>query len=116
MADLLIYADTLRSPELRHEVPVAIPDPFLYAERNGDRNAVVSSFEIERIKAVALELEVLPPEEFGVDELFAQGPRSRGDRARARAARVPAPRPRGRAVPATFPVELADLLRANGIT
>ena len=37
MTDVLIYGDTIRSPELRHEVPVAVPDPFLYVERNGDR-------------------------------------------------------------------------------
>ena len=33
--DVVMFADTFRSPELRHEVPVAIPDPFLYVERNG---------------------------------------------------------------------------------
>ena len=33
--DVLIYADTLRSPELRHEIPAGIGDPFLYAERDG---------------------------------------------------------------------------------
>ena len=33
MPDILIYGDTIRTPELRHEVPVAIPDPFLYAEK-----------------------------------------------------------------------------------
>ena len=38
MADVLIYADSLRSPEMRHEVPIAIPDPFLYAERDGERS------------------------------------------------------------------------------
>ena len=37
MPDLLIYGDTMRSPELRHEVPVLIPDAFLYAEKNGRR-------------------------------------------------------------------------------
>ena len=35
MTDVLIFADTVRSPELRHEVPVAVPDAFLYVERNG---------------------------------------------------------------------------------
>ena len=37
MADVLIYADTVRSGELRHEVPLGIADPFLYVERNGSR-------------------------------------------------------------------------------
>ena len=32
MPDVLIVGDTVRSPELRHEVPLSVPDPFLYAE------------------------------------------------------------------------------------
>ena len=72
VADVLIYADSLRSPEMRHEVPVAIPDPFLYAERDGERHLVTSSFELDRIREVAPELDALPYEEFGIDELYAQ--------------------------------------------
>ena len=45
MADVLILADSTRSPEMRHEVPVAIPDAFLYAEHGGRRVVVVSSLE-----------------------------------------------------------------------
>ena len=45
MSDLMIFADTMRSPEMRHEVPVAVPDPFLYVERNGSKHAVLTSFE-----------------------------------------------------------------------
>jgi Xaa-Pro aminopeptidase len=115
VADVLIYADSLRSPEMRHEVPIAIPDPFLYAERNGERHAVASSFELDRITSVAPDLEVLPPEEFGLDELYGQG-LSRDEieleivlRAVRRFGIEQA------AVPATFPLELADHLRANGI-
>ena len=37
MPNVLIVGDTVRSPELRHEVPVAIGDPFLYAELDGRR-------------------------------------------------------------------------------
>ena len=43
MTDVLIYADTFRSPELRHEVPIGIPDPFLYAEKAGTRHIVIGS-------------------------------------------------------------------------
>ncbi len=115
MADVLIYADSLRSPEMRHEVPIAIPDPFLYVERNGTKRVLASSFELDRIKAVAPELEVSAPEEFGIDELYAQG-LSREEielELTLRAARgfgVEAA-----IVPPTFPVMVADHLRANGI-
>ena len=73
MADILIYADSIRSPEMRHEVPLTVPDPFLYAERNGERHIVVSSFEVDRVKEVAPELDTVPPEELGLDELYDQG-------------------------------------------
>ena len=34
VTDVLIYPDTTRSPELRHEIPVGIGDAFLYGERD----------------------------------------------------------------------------------
>jgi Xaa-Pro aminopeptidase len=115
VVDVLIYADSLRSPEMRHEVPLPVPDPFLYAEREGARHVVASSFELDRIKSVAPDLELLPHEEFGLDELYAQG-LSRDEielevvlRAARRFGIEHA------TVPATFPLELADHLRANGI-
>jgi Xaa-Pro aminopeptidase len=115
VSDVLIYADSIRSPEMRHEVPIAVPDPFLYAERNGERHVVVTSFEVDRIKEVAPELDTIPPEEFGLDELYAQGlPRDQIELEIA----VRAVRKFGiesAAVPKTFPLEVADHLRENGV-
>jgi len=115
LPNVLIYADSLRSPEMRHEVPVSVPDPFLYAERNGGRHVVASSFELDRIVEVAPKLDAVPLEDFGLDELYAQG-LSRDDielelvlRAARRFEIEEA------AVPATFPLEFADHLRANGV-
>src|SRR2546430_2525374 len=100
---------------MRHEVPLVVPDPFLYAERDSSQHVVASSFELDRIKAVAPHLELLPYEEFGLDDLYAQG-LSRDEielevilRAARRFGIEKA------AVPATFPLEVADHLRANGI-
>jgi Xaa-Pro aminopeptidase len=100
---------------MRHEVPLGIPDPFLYAERDGDRHVVASSFELGRVSEVAPELQVLPLEEFGIDELYAQGlPREEIElevilRAARRFGIEEA------VVPGTFPLEVADHLRGNGI-
>ena len=49
MPDVLMYADTFRSPELRHEVPLGVPDPFLYAERDGVKHIAIGSMEMPRL-------------------------------------------------------------------
>src|SRR5919199_2497829 len=72
MPDVLAWGDTVRSPELRHEVPIAIPDPFLYVEREGRRVAVISSLEVARVRELA-GLEVLAWEEVGLDDLIEAG-------------------------------------------
>jgi Xaa-Pro aminopeptidase len=113
--DLLIYGDTVRSPELRHEVPVPIADAFLYAEK-GDRRAVIlHSLEIPRVREDAPDLEIVPLEQLGTDELFAQGKQAWEIELEVA---LRACRELGieqATVPPTFPVAHADHLRANGI-
>jgi len=100
---------------MRHEVPVSVPDPFLYAERDGGRHVVASSFELDRIVEVAPEIDVVPLEDFGLDELYAQG-MSREDIELELVLRAARRFEIDQAVvPTTFPLELADHLRANGI-
>jgi Xaa-Pro aminopeptidase len=112
--EVLVWGDTVRSPELRHEVPVSIADPFLYAEAGGRRAVVIHSLEIPRVRAET-DLEILSQEQLGADELFDQGlPRWRIDQEIVR---------RGcrelgidqAAVPPGFPVDLADFLREHGV-
>ncbi len=115
MPDVLIYGDTVRFPELRHEVPLAIPDAFLYLERGDRRVVMIGSLELPRVRASAPELEILSPEELGSDELFAEGKTSWEI---ALELAVRACRHLGverAAVPEGFPVGHADHLRANGI-
>jgi Xaa-Pro aminopeptidase len=111
--DVLIFADTIRSPELRHEVPVAVPDPFLYFERNGSKLAVLSSFEVDRLREAGIEAH--PYEEFGWDELIATGmPREEVDlELSLRAAKEWGVS--SASVPSAFPLELADRLRGDGV-
>src|SRR5438445_12621887 len=70
--DVLIYADTYRSPELRHEVPIGIPDPFLYAEKDGVKHIAIGAMEIPRLAELGL-FELHPSEEYGADELRRTG-------------------------------------------
>ena len=115
MPDVLIYGDTMRSPELRHEVPVLIPDAFLYAEKDGRRVVVLHSLEIPRVREDAPDLQIVALEQLGSDELFAQGLKgweieleiaARGCRELGIGHAV---------VPPSFPLGHADHLRANGI-
>jgi Xaa-Pro aminopeptidase len=113
--DVLIYGDTVRSPELRHEVPVSIADEFLYAEKGERRAVILHSLEIPRVREEAPELEIIPLEDLGLDELFEQG--LQGWEVTLELS-VRACRELGitsAAVPAAFPVAQADHLRANGV-
>jgi Xaa-Pro aminopeptidase len=113
--DVLMYGDTMRSPELRHEVPVLIPDGFLYAEKDGRRVVILHSLEIPRVREDAPELEILPLEQLGIDELLAQG--LKGWEVELELA-LRACRELGierAAVPPSFPLGHADHLRGNGI-
>jgi len=115
MSNVLIVGDTIRTPELRHEVPLGIPDPFFYAEIDGRRIVVTSSMEAARVDGLGAGLEVHTTEEFGADELH----RSRLDPhtyATELAIRIT----RGlvvaaATVPRDFPLGIADVLRADGV-
>src|SRR4051794_21630260 len=69
---LLIYGDTVRSPALRHEIPLSIVDPFLYLESNGTRAVLASSLELPRIEELG-GLEIVTEQDLGWDELLASG-------------------------------------------
>src|SRR3954451_18172083 len=69
---VLIYGDSVRSPALRHEVPVAIMDPFLYLESNGTRAVTASALERPRLEEAG-GLELIGLEDLGWDELIASG-------------------------------------------
>src|SRR5438132_2394421 len=114
MPDILIYGDTIRSPELRHEIPLTVPDPFLYAERDGVRHVVVHSLEASRIRELD-GIELTPNEALGYDDLIKSG-LHREDLYKPLV--LNACRKLGitkAVVPRYFPLELADHLRAEGI-
>jgi Xaa-Pro aminopeptidase len=112
--DVVIYADTVRSPELRHEVPVVVPDPFLYVELGGARHIVVGAMEVPRLSELE-SIHVHPLEEFGLDELRRSGMSLAGifEEVALRAARALGVT--SASVPAAFPLALADRLRGAGI-
>src|SRR3954452_5069185 len=113
--DVLIDADTIRSPELRHEIPASVMDPFLYGERDGVAFAAVSPLDAATIRAARPELQQLDVFELGLRDLIDSG-RSRHQallEVRLRACREMGVR--RAAVPPTFPLATAEHLRAGGL-
>jgi Xaa-Pro aminopeptidase len=115
MTDVLMYADTYRSPELRHEVPIGIPDAFLYAEKDGVKHIAIGAMEIPRLAELGL-FELHPSEEFGSDELMRAGGLSYSELRQEVAVRAAkALGITNAVVPEAFPLWLADRLRAEGV-
>jgi len=113
--NVLIVGDTNRTPELRHEVPLGIPDPFFYAELDGRRVVVISAMEAMRLEELGIGLEVKPGEEFGADELRRSG-LDVHTYANELAVRVVRGLGVERAtVPRNFPLGIADVLRMNAV-
>ncbi len=115
MPDVLIVADTVRSPELRHEVPLSAPDPFLYAEVGGRRSVVVSSLEAGRIRELGTDLEVLTYEDVGMDELLKRGLDPYEIERELTLSSCRRLGIESAVTPAAFPLADADHLRAQGI-
>jgi Xaa-Pro aminopeptidase len=115
MAEYLIYGDTLRSPAMRHEVPLGIGDPFLYLETNGRRVVVTNPLEDDRIAEAAPDLERLLADDLGLDELIAKGLQREVVYRELFARAVDRVGIRAAIVPPEFPIALADRLRETGV-
>jgi Xaa-Pro aminopeptidase len=111
--DVLIYADTTRSPELRHEVPVSIGDPFLYGEHDGARHVLIHPMEAARMRHLPLELHAY--EDYGYDELLASGRPQSEIRLELLLRAVRAWGIDSAFAPWAFPLEIADHLREHGV-
>src|SRR5712691_10382871 len=68
--DVVIHADTFRSPELRNVVPIGIPDPFTYLEIGGVQHIAIGAMEIPRLAELGSYV-LHPYEEFGSADLIA---------------------------------------------
>ncbi|MEA2410478.1 MAG: Xaa-Pro aminopeptidase, partial [Thermoleophilaceae bacterium] len=117
MSALLIYGDTERSAALRHEVPVAIGDPFLFVQTDGAAPLIVTNpLEHERIARALPDAELVLMNDLGYLDMIRKG------MARPKAELVVVVRAVARvgvrefAVPPELPVVVADRLRADGVT
>jgi Xaa-Pro aminopeptidase len=111
---VLIYADSFRSADMRQAVPLGVPDPFLYAEENGSRHVFASSMEAARLRELGL-FAVHVREELGYDDLIASGIDAHEVDAQLALRAVDSLGLKRASVPGSFPVWLADRLRADSI-
>jgi Xaa-Pro aminopeptidase len=115
MPDLLLYGDTERSAAMRHEIPVPIGDPFLYAEAGGRRYVATSVLERDRIAAACPDIELLDNYELGFRELLEQGLTSDQMWLELAARAVERIGVREAFVDFDFPLGVAERLRADGV-
>ncbi len=116
MPDLLLYADTERNPALRHEIPISIGDPFLYAEVAGRRYAVTWIGERDRIAAASPDIELIGVDELGFTELLKSGMTRDEVWLELTSRGVNRIGVRDAIVDFEFPLGLAERLRADGLT
>ena len=113
MTNVLIFGAPGVSPDLFHAIPANIIDPFLYAEVDGRRAATVSVLDADKVRAQGID--ILDPFSLGFDELLESG-RSREEAELELTLRAVRELGVGAAiVPPTFPVAVADHLRAAGV-
>lgn len=114
---VLIAGDTIRSPELRNEIPVAVSDALLFVEAGGQRSVVVSPLDAPAVRAACPDVTVLDMFlDLGMRELLDAAPN--GEQALLelwlRACRQHAVS--DAVVPPAFPLAVADRLRRSGIS
>jgi Xaa-Pro aminopeptidase len=110
---IVIHAAPEGSADMFHAVPAGIVDPFTYVETGDRRVATVSVLDADKVSALGVE--IVDTYALGRDELFARG-LSRDDVDIEIALRVCRELGVEHAlVPPTFPLAVADHLRAGGI-
>jgi hypothetical protein len=81
MPVLLLFGDTERLPAMRHEVPVSIGDPLMFAEVDGGVTILTTWLERDRIAAVLPDAELMDFVDLGMRELVNDGlPRLQAER------------------------------------
>ncbi len=116
MPDVLLYSDTERNAAMRHEVPIAVGDPFGYAEVDGRAVILTSSLEQERIAAVRPDAELIEWADVGFFELLESGMARDQIMLELVSRAVARMGLRHAIVNPDFPLAVADRLRADGVT
>jgi Xaa-Pro aminopeptidase len=112
---LLLYGDSERNASLRHELPIAIIDPFLLGVIDGRVHVMASNLERDRIAAAAPDAELYDVRDFGYQELM-ESDMSRDEMWLELTSRIAAAMGiREALADPEMPLIVADRLRADGI-
>jgi Xaa-Pro aminopeptidase len=115
MRGLLLAGDTERSAALRHEIPVPIGDPLLFADVDGRRYVLTTRLESDRVQRELPDAKILDFFDLGYKELVESGltMHEAGLEVEARVVRNIGISEA--IVPADFPLALGDRLRLDGV-
>jgi Xaa-Pro aminopeptidase len=115
MRGLLLAGDTERSAALRHEIPVAIGDPLLFADVDGRRYVLTTRLESARVQSELPDAKMLDYFDLGYKELVESGltMHEAGREIEIRAVREIGINEA--IVPGDFPLALGDRLREEGV-
>ncbi len=114
MTTVMLFADTLRSADMRRVVPRPMPDPIFYVEHKDESHVLTRSFEVPHLSELP-GLHVHAWDEFGLEALIRQGLEqieATGEISARFAADLGVDQA---VVPPDFPLEVADRLRAAGV-
>ena len=115
MTNFLFYGDTERSAAMRHELPIAIIDPFLLGVLDGVLHVSTSNLERGRIEAAAPGAVIHDLMDLGLRDMFAQGMRPHEIDLELASRAAAAMGVKDAVADPDMPVAVADRLRADGI-
>jgi hypothetical protein len=115
VSDFILFGDSERSAALRHEVPVAIGDPFLFAEADGRAYLLSNALDRANMARARPDAILLDLFELGFGELAASGMPAEAIRLELVSRAVGQTGIRQAIIDFDFPVAVADRLRADGV-
>ena len=115
MPDFLFHGDTERSPAMRHELPVAIGDPFMLAVVDGRMHVTTGSLERDRILRAAPDAVIHDFADLGFLDMLAKGLSHHEIDLELASRAAAAIGLREAVVDPEFPLAIADRLRAEGL-
>jgi Xaa-Pro aminopeptidase len=112
----LIYADSIRDADIYLASGISVVDPFAYIETNGTRVILTSELEADAARRNSTATDVWVESDFGRRELIKQGMNPHESALEVVRRALERLDLTDVAVPPSFPLDLADYLRAHGVT